>query len=443
MANISTKMGEELKPGFDDAAWVDVLDAVDKTYAELVDYQEQLEAQNAELSSLRTFLGSIMASISDYLVVTDKDGFVADLSQSFCSAIGEEKSALIGRPMVAFFEGAMRDRMGMAMSEVVRDKVEKTFEVDLETPGGASPVDFRVAPRLDRRKRVSGIILTGRPLGEVRRAYRELEQSLEELKQAQTQLVRTEKLASLGRLLAGVAHELNNPISFVYANTHSLQKYLDRFEAYFEQVQAGASREELVELRSKLKLERDLKNLRVAIEGAHDGAERVRDIVEDLRRLSADGSGEVAPFDLAQTARIGAEWVKRGQKSRMKISVEGESPCIALGRLGHVQQVIMNLVQNAADAMQDVEEPEIQVNLSYQDDFAVLQVCDNGPGVPEDLQAAIFDPFFSTKEVGQGTGLGLSISHKIAEEHGGSLVYLPDVAEGACFRLTLKRGDQI
>lgn len=442
MANMSSKLGDGLKSGFDDAAWVDVLDAVDKTYAELVDYQEQLETRNAELSSLRTFLSSIMTSISDYLVVTDKDGFIADLSRSFCTAIGAEKADLIGRPVAEFFEGDMRSRMTGAMSEVARDKMEKTFEVDLETLSGASPVDFRVAARLDRRKRVTGFILTGRPLGELRQAYHDLEHSHEELKQAQTQLVRTEKLASLGRLLAGVAHELNNPISFVYANTHSLQKYLDRFESYFDQVQSGASREELVALRSELKLERDLKNLRVAIEGARDGAERVRDIVEDLRRLSAEGSGEIAPFDLTQTAQIGAQWVQRGLKRQMKVTVEGERPCIALGRSGHVQQVIMNLVQNAADAMAGVEQPEIKVLMSYEDDLAVMQVCDNGPGVPEDLRAAIFDPFFTTKEVGHGTGLGLSISQKIVEEHGGSLSYLPDVAEGACFRLALKRGDR-
>ncbi|WP_417278909.1 ATP-binding protein [Celeribacter sp.] len=442
MTNISSRLGDELKPGFDDAAWVDVLDAVDKTYAELVDYQEQLEARNTELSTLRSFLRSIMTSISDYLVVTDKDGFVADLSQSFCAAIGGDKDALIGRPVVGFFEGEMRDRMSAAMSEVAREKVEQTFEVDLETLNGASPVDFRVAPRLDRRKRISGFILTGRPLGELRQAYHELESSHEELKQAQTQLVRTEKLASLGRLLAGVAHELNNPISFVYANTHSLQKYLDRFESYFEQVQSGASREELVALRAELKLERDLKNLRVAIEGARDGAERVRDIVEDLRRLSAEGSGEVAPFDVTQTAKIGAQWVQRGLKRQMKITVTGESSCMALGRSGHVQQVIMNLVQNAADAMEAIEAPEIQVRLSYEGDMAVMQVCDNGPGVPEDLRAAIFDPFFTTKAVGRGTGLGLSISQKIVEEHGGTLSYVQGGAKGACFRLALKRGDQ-
>jgi two-component system sensor histidine kinase HupT/HoxJ len=92
---------------------------------------------------------------------------------------------------------------------------------------------------LDDRGRVIGHVLTGRPLGELRRAYAELEHSHDELKAAQALLVRNEKLASLGRLLAGVAHELNNPISFVYANTHALDRYASKFETYFERVQAG------------------------------------------------------------------------------------------------------------------------------------------------------------------------------------------------------------
>ena len=138
------------------------------------------------------------------------------------------------------------------------------------------------------------MVLTGRPLGELRRAFSELEDSHDTLKQAQSQLVRNEKLASLGRLLAGVAHELNNPISFVYANTHALEKYLDRFETYFERVQAGGSRSELVALRSELKLDRNLRNLRTAIEGARDGSERRRERLAEAVRQARAAAGRDA-----------------------------------------------------------------------------------------------------------------------------------------------------
>ena len=427
---------------FDSDAWADVLQAVDKTYSELVEYQERLESRNAELVVLREFLASIMASISDYLVVADKDGRIEDASSSFCNIVGLDVDTLTGRHLGDFFENGDRTQILDTIQCAMAQKVELSLEAELRSSQGADPVEFRIAPRLNQRRKGAGVVLTGRPLGELRRAYSELEESHEVLKQTQGQLVRNEKLASLGRLLAGVAHELNNPISFVYANTHSLEKYLDRFETYFEQVQAGASREELIALRSELRLERDLKNLRVAIEGARDGSERVRSIVEDLRRLSAEGSGELAPFDLTKTARVASKWVERGSKRALKISFEGEDPCMAIGRPGHIQQVVMNLVQNAVDAMDEDTVLNVVLNLQYQGDAAILEISDSGPGIPATIAEKVFDPFFTTKDVGKGTGLGLSISHKIAEEHGGNLALVDREGPGACFRLKLKRGDR-
>lgn len=426
---------------FNDAVWLDVLEAVDKTYADLVEYQEKLEAQNNELQALRRFLGSVLASISDHLIVVERDGQISNASASFCKVLGMERDALHGHGIEDFFDGAERDRLMGAIQDVIQRREEATVEVLLTTPSGQDPVEFKIAPRLDRRRKGIGAVLTGRPLGELRRAYSELEESHHQLKETQTQLVRNEKLASLGRLLAGVAHELNNPISFVYANTHSLEKYASRFEAYFDRVQAGASRDELIELRRDLKLDRAVTNLRDAIQGARDGSERVRDIVEDLRRLSAEGSGEMIRFDLVETARVAAHWIQRGTKTALTIRFEGPETAMVLGRPGHIQQVLMNLVQNAVDAMKGHPDPTITVTVGYEDDKAFLALRDNGPGIPKENIQTIFDPFFTTKDVGQGTGLGLSISHKILEEHGGTLALCEDVSPGACFRLTLNQAE--
>ncbi len=175
--------------------------------------------------------------------------------------------------------------------------------------------------------------------------------------------MRNEKLASLGRLLAGVAHELNNPISFVYANTHALERYAGKFETYFARVQEGASREELIQLRQDLRLDREVANLREATNGARDGAERVRDIVEDLRRLSADGSGEKVVFDLAETVRVAASWVLRGMKQPVALEMESMETLRVLGRQGHIQQVVMNLVQNAVDALEGQADGKVRLSV--------------------------------------------------------------------------------
>lgn len=421
---------------FSDDAWGEVLSAMDRTYADLVVYQEQLERQNAELQEMRTFLTAILSSVSDVLIVADRTGRVAQVSRSVGVLAGRAEADLLGQPMAAMFDPAEAAVLETVLHKARDTRRSTQVEVNLVTPSGTEPLEMSIAPRLDDRGRVDGFVLTGRPMGALRKAYAELTDSHGALKTAQAQLVRNEKLASLGRLLAGVAHELNNPISFVYANAHALGRYAGKFETYFARVQDGASREELMALRADLRLDREVANLRDAVRGAHDGAERVRDIVEDLRRLSSDGSGEKVLFDLAETVRIAASWVMRGMKQPVALTMGPMQPVQVRGRPGHVQQVVMNLVQNSVDALEGQAGGRILLSVRQEDGQAVLAVADNGPGVPEDLRSAIFDPFFTTKAVGRGTGLGLSISHKIAEEHGGSLS-LNDRGEGACFRLAL------
>ena len=417
--------------------WNDVLLAMDQTYAELVAYQERLEAQNHELNALRRFLSSVLASITDYIVVIGRHGNITEAGSAICKAIGAHLEVIKSQSIEQIFQTTDNTEMKTHLSYVMSTR--QTVTIDAELIGGENPepVELKISPQIDRRRKVIGAVFTARPVGELRRAFEELEESHEQLKQTQVQLVRNEKLASLGRLLAGVAHELNNPISFVYANTHAMEKYIDRFETYFENVEQGASREELVALRHELKLDREMRNLRTALDGSRDGAKRVRDLVEDLRRLSADGSGEFEQFDIVELTKNALSWIERGSRQSLNVVFEGEDRAIALGRVGHIQQVLLNLIQNASDALENCENPEIRFCFETTSSQTVLTVSDNGPGIDPSMLDQIFDPFFTTKDVGQGTGLGLSISHKIIEEHKGELRYFARETGGACFQLNL------
>lgn len=426
--------------GVSDTVWADVIQAMDQTYGELVAYQERLEAQNAELNELRRFMESVFSSVTDVLIVVDRDGRIAETSRSFDTLFGANADELRGADIEHTATDASRTRLSEAVREAILSRHMTTVEIEVVTPEGAAPLELNIAPRLDERGKSRGAVVVGRPVGELRRAYSELAESHLALKETQAHLVRNEKLASLGRLVAGVAHELNNPISFVYANTHALEKYASRFEAYFDAVQSGAPRAELIAMREALSLDRTLRNLREAVNGARDGAERVRSIVEDLRRLSSDGGGEVVSFDLVTASRTAADWVVRGTKTPVHVVIDDGPRPQARGNPGHIQQIVMNLVQNAVDALEDVEHAQITLRHIEQGGRAVLMVCDNGPGVPSELLDSIFDPFFTTKPVGKGTGLGLSISHKIAQEHGGELRYCA-MEEGGCFCLDLPKAE--
>lgn len=421
---------------FTDEAWTEVLSAVDVAYSKLVTHQALLEEQNEKLHEFRRFLGSILSSVSDILIVVGRGGVIEEVSRSLLEATGLCSDDLIGKPATALFAGAGADRVSAELEKLRHSRAPVRFEASLRAADASEVYEISVSARNDDRGRPIGAVIIGRPLGELRRAYSELEASHTSLKEAQSQLVRNEKLASLGRLLAGVAHELNNPISFVYANAHALEKYVMRFEEYFDRVENGASRDELVMLREKLKLDRELKNLRSAIDGARDGAERVRDIVADLRRLSVAGAQEREWYDLVEAARVAARWVVRGSKAQVDIRFEGATELQIHGNPGHIQQIVMNLLQNGLDALQGQKDPVLVLRATCEGDMAVLTVCDNGPGVPEDIAASIFDPFFTTKPVGHGTGLGLAISSKIAQEHGGTLSHF-NLDPGSCFRLEL------
>jgi two-component system, NtrC family, sensor histidine kinase HupT/HoxJ len=421
---------------FSDDAWVEVLSAVDRTYADLVGHQERLERQNAELQDMRTFLTAILSSVSDVLIVANRTGRIEQHSRRLGVLMSGAAQDLAGVALVTLFAADDRPALDSALAQVRDSRRPVQIEARLDCVAGPEPLDLSLAPRFDDRGRIDGLVMTGRPLGALRQAYADLTDSHRALQNAQALLVRNEKLAALGRLLAGVAHELNNPISFVYANAHAMERYAGKFETYFARVQAGASREELITLRQDLRLDREVTNLRTAIDGARDGAARVRDIVEDLRRLSSDGAGDKVVFDLARTARTAAEWVVRGMKLPVRLDLAEVTETLVDGRQGHVQQVVMNLIQNALDALEDRTDGVVALTVRPEGARAVLTVSDNGPGIPAALRASVFDPFFTTKPVGRGTGLGLSISHKIAQEHGGALI-LADSPQGAAFRLEL------
>ncbi|WP_413205869.1 ATP-binding protein [Rhodospirillum sp. A1_3_36] len=432
------------RPEFSEDVWVEVLKSVDRTYEELVAYQSELESRNADLESVRAFMTSVLAAMTDILLVCAEDGRVLEANRACEAVTGRSKDILQGRPVTDLFpdgDGALvtRDLTRLRSGDTV-EAVERSFR----TRNGSTPLELSITARRDSRGRYEGAVLIGRPMGELRRAYEDMEESHQALKEAQSQLVHSEKLASLGRLLAGVAHELNNPISFIYGNAHALDRYTRKFEEYFDRVEAGATRAELVELRKDLKLDRAVRQMRSATSGALEGAERVRDIVESLRRLSAEGAGEIEPFDLRSTVETAAEWVIKGRASSIPVEIHAEGPVWALGRPGHIQQVVMNLVQNALDAMTGSSvpqpDPHMEITLSQSGGRVCLEVADSGPGVPEELTLKIFDPFFTTKPVGQGTGLGLSISYKIVTENNGTLSVANRPEGGAVFRLTLPNG---
>jgi two-component system sensor histidine kinase HupT/HoxJ len=279
-------------------------------------------------------------------------------------------------------------------------------------------------------------------VGELRRAYHKLREAHDELKRTQQQLLQSEKMASLGKLVAGVAHELNNPISFVLGNMHAMQRYTPRLKRYLDAIHDGESREVLQKLRTELRIDHILDDLQPLLDGSVEGAERTRDIVDGLKRFSAADRDENVEFNLAETIERSVHWVTRATPTNFRVQIELPKDMPFFGSPGQIQQVITNLVQNASDATEKMPDPLLIITAEVVGEVLCIRFRDNGPGISEQALGKIFDPFYTTQPVGKGTGLGLSISYGIIERHGGQLSVSNAEGGGAEFKLCLPRANR-
>lgn len=427
--------------GVGEDVWMDVIHKMDEVYSDLLQYEVALEQKNAKLEESQQFILSVLTSMSDILVVCDRAGRIEDVNPSFEQFAGLPAAELRGRSFFDLFaddatRAAARERFSYSGGEAVHD-----CELPLRAQDGTPvPVSFNCTPRFNAVGKSLGMVITGRPVGELRRAYQALRQAHEDLKRTQQQLLHSEKMASLGRLVAGVAHELNNPISFILGNVHALRRYGERLESYLEAVHAGEPAETLARRRAALRIDRILADLPPLIEGTIEGAERTRDIVDGLKRFSAIDRDEQQRFDLAEVVERAVRWVTKATREHFRVRLALSGELAVIGSPGQMQQVVMNLIQNAADATAEQPEAVLDIRGERRGSRLVISFRDNGPGVDAADLARIFDPFFTTKPVGQGTGLGLSISYGIVERHGGRLSVHNHPAGGAVFVIDLPAG---
>jgi len=408
-----------------ETAWIEVIKKMEEVYSDLIQYEIELEEKNAALEEAQRFITSVLSSVSDILVVCDPKGAIQQVNLAFLKLTDFAEVDLIGRPL----SEVLAHDCG-SLAEWLDERTEG--EVRFRTPdwGITDPVALTCSTLLDHRGLPAGMVLTGRPVGELRRAY-------EALKRAQAQLVQQEKMASLGRLIAGVAHELNNPISFIVGNVHVLTKYRERLEAYLAAIHDGAPAAQRDAARRSLRIDALMADLPGLIDGTREGAQRVADIVKSLKRLSFSAGGEPEPVDLGELAEKAVQWAAKGRNSPAAITLDLPPGLSARGHAGQLHQVLVNLVENALDAVTDRPAPTVTLTGRADGANVVVEVADNGAGITQADMTKVFDPFFTTKPVGQGTGLGLWISYGIVRDHGGTLEAGNGENGGAVFRMVL------
>ncbi len=278
---------------------------------------------------------------------------------------------------------------------------------------------------------------------DLRAATHELESTYSKLKEAQLQNFQQEKMASIGQLAAGVAHEINNPMGFISSNLNTLTKYFDRMSEFISDADQAllacscdAETGTLAEKKKRLKIDYILGDAHQLILESQDGAGRVCRIVQDLRSFSRIDQVEQGLVNLNEALETTINIAWNELKYITVLNREfGEIPEI-VGFPQQLNQVFLNLLVNAGHAMEG-RQGSITVRTWCGEEDVFVSVSDTGCGIPDEIIQRIFEPFFTTKEVGKGTGLGLSISYDIIRKHGGEITVASEAGSGACFTVRL------
>ncbi|MBK7044946.1 MAG: PAS domain S-box protein [bacterium] len=287
---------------------------------------------------------------------------------------------------------------------------------------------------------------------ELRKANRQLESALHQLHSQRDAIVQSEKLASIGQLAAGVAHEINNPIGYITSNLATISEYIEYMRTLLilyrkladlppEACERPELEAQLAEVLAEEDVDYVLKDIDAVLSESVEGTTRVTEIVQNLKSFARDDSLKKKPYDLNECVESMIRLVWNELKYSCTVEKDLDPVPPLNGHGGQINQVIMNILVNAAHAI-GAEHGTITIRTRVRADEAELTISDTGCGMPAEVVGRVFEPFFTTKDVGRGTGLGLSISHGIVTDHGGRIEVESVVGEGTTFRILLPLPDR-
>jgi len=387
------------------SGWQKFLAMVSEAY-ETFDRERKLIERSLELSSKeiqerwdsmqanQRLQNAILAASLGAIVLIDANGYITEFNLAAEKMFGYERKDVLGASFLEkLFPEALRSQVTHEFAEIMENRVPKRIELQsVRANGDEFSIELSAAPvPVEERFLISMYI---RDLSEQKQMTRKLEEQ-------QAIVVTSSKMAALGEMAGGIAHEINNPLAVINSLSSQLEEIMQEPE-----------------------IDRELvKEMTVEIVKTTD---RIAKIVNGLRSFSRDGSRDpLVPTNVKQVIDDTLSLCReRFYSSQVRIDVSDFDPTLVISaRAVEVSQVLLNLLSNAHHEIAGFQDKWIKVDVRKNSDSVEVAVIDCGPGIPAEVQRKLFQPFFTTKEVGKGTGLGLSISRKILENHGGSLRY--------------------
>ncbi|HXH03407.1 MAG TPA: ATP-binding protein [Candidatus Competibacteraceae bacterium] len=407
-------------------------------------------SERQRLEESRQQLLDIMEAVCDYVWIVDGDGRIRYANHAACGLMGVARlEAVLGR---ALAEACGQEPGCHLLGDCLRSALAQGHyhgEVELRrNDGGGMTVYLTVRAHRDAQGHLRYLSLVMHDISErkqreeeLSRRNAELHRAYSQLQEAQNQLLQSERMASIGQLAAGVAHEINNPIGYVYSNLATLEDYirsiLAALESYERMVgRAGSQAELLAQLRERHDLDYILQDLPQLLEESKEGIARVKKIVQDLKDFSHGGipdEWQWADIHRSLDSAINIAWNEIKYRARLEKDY-GALPSIQCLPL-QLNQVFLNILINAAHAID--RDGHITVRTRPLPEQICVEISDSGCGIPAEHLGRIFEPFFTTKPVGTGTGLGLALSYGIVKKHSGKIEVESAVGAGTTFRILL------
>ena len=434
------------------------------------DISARKKAEEEVLAGKR-FLESVLNSMEDEIVIVHPvEALVLDANRAFLARLQLPREEVVGEPAQGLIHACSgtctRPDRDCPLPGVLASRRAASCEHVQEDPdGNPRYLEVQACPILDRSgERVTEVVHVSRDVTRQRQTAKileeftaeleannrllvtqtaELAQAHAELKASQSRILQQEKMASIGQLAAGVAHEINNPMGFIISNLNALGKYTTRlveFIAAQQQTLAefgpSPAREQLATLRGRLKIDHLTADLPGLLAESLEGADRVKKIVQDLKSFSRVDQFACVETDLNECleSTLSIVWNELKYKATLKKEYAADLPNIPC-YAQQLNQVFLNLLVNAGQAIG--EQGEIALRTWQEPGWVCVAVADSGCGIPEEVQNRIFEPFFTTKEVGTGTGLGLSISYDIVKKHQGRIEVQSTPGQGTTFTIRL------
>jgi len=404
--------------------------------AELTKSREELQRKHNELSELfaQVEIGKrewedTMDSLSEMVLICDQFGVVIRCNRAVTAFTKLSYGEIVSVECMELFA-----RVGLEITGYDGNTGK------LECDGGQRHFEL-LSNELKQigSDEIRGVVVTIHETTELLKMNEKLQQAYAELQQTQAQIFQQEKMASIGQLAAGVAHEINNPMGFISSNLTTMGKYMEKINA-FEAALIGAVQNKgdvetvatLNELRKKMKIEFILEDIKNLLDESRDGAERVRRIVQDLKSFSHVDEAECKPVGINECLDTTLNMLRNEIKYVADVELEYDPDLpMLLCFPQQINQVFMNILVNAAHAIEG--HGTIKIKTVHESDDIVVRISDTGKGIAPENLTRIFEPFFTTKEVGKGTGLGLSISYDIIKKHGGVMNVESEVGAGTTF----------